>query len=674
MSFFLDNFRQPLLLWGLPLVLLPIIIHLINQHRHRTVQWAAMMFLLDAKKMTKGMARLRQIFILAMRVLAVAALIFAAGRPLASGWVALTAGSDTDSIIILLDRSASMEQQNLQTGESKRSTALAKITDFLEKTAQHTQVVLIDSVTLESTEIDSPEDLLDFPSTVPTDTTADIPALLQTALDYITVNKSGRTDIWLASDLRTMDWDSGDGRWENLRSSFSELEGIRFYLLNYPDIKDDNLFVRVENLKRRRGPDGIDLIMDVSVSREGNPATLEPLEVPLEFTINGTRTIQNVTIEGNELSLQGHTISLGTSETAGWGRVDLPADGNLQDNTFFFVFGDAPVQKTVIVSDDPQVIQALRSAAEAPADPNKRYQVEVFTPSGTAEIPWSETALLFWHTALPTDGSAEAALLGQFVDSGKSLVLLPPEGSAPSSFLGFSWGDWSQDIGDALEIGWWRTDSGLLANTRNGNPLPLGDLKIFRTRFFKGENQVLLKLKGNEEVIARLITEKDGEVFVWGTLPSATYSSMASDGVAFFVMIHRALDRGARSLANAQLREAKPGALSAKLSWKPLNTRESGENALDLSLHAGIFESAAKKRLIALNRPAAEDDQRVLTSEQLAILFAGLDYSEIKDEVGNETSLASEIWKAFLVAMALALLIEAALCIPPRPDPVMSSM
>ncbi|MBP6785194.1 MAG: BatA domain-containing protein, partial [Verrucomicrobiales bacterium] len=35
------SFLQPILLVGLPLALLPVIIHLINQHRHRTVRWAA---------------------------------------------------------------------------------------------------------------------------------------------------------------------------------------------------------------------------------------------------------------------------------------------------------------------------------------------------------------------------------------------------------------------------------------------------------------------------------------------------------------------------------------------------------------------------------------------------------------------------------------------------------
>ena len=63
------GFLQPLALIALPLVALPIIIHLINQHRHRTIPWAAMMFLMTAKRMSKGMARLRHFLILLMRVL-----------------------------------------------------------------------------------------------------------------------------------------------------------------------------------------------------------------------------------------------------------------------------------------------------------------------------------------------------------------------------------------------------------------------------------------------------------------------------------------------------------------------------------------------------------------------------------------------------------------------------
>ena len=63
--------NSPLLLYGWPLIFLPIVIHLINRQRHRTVPWGAMMFLLDAKRLQRSMAKLRYWLIMAMRMLAI---------------------------------------------------------------------------------------------------------------------------------------------------------------------------------------------------------------------------------------------------------------------------------------------------------------------------------------------------------------------------------------------------------------------------------------------------------------------------------------------------------------------------------------------------------------------------------------------------------------------------
>ena len=110
------SFLQPWLLFGLPLVALPIIIHLINQRRYQTVRWGAMMFLLTANRMARGFARLRQYLIMAARMAAIAGLVFAVSRPLASGWLGLAAGGRPDTTIILLDRSPSMQQAGVAGG------------------------------------------------------------------------------------------------------------------------------------------------------------------------------------------------------------------------------------------------------------------------------------------------------------------------------------------------------------------------------------------------------------------------------------------------------------------------------------------------------------------------------------------------------------------------------
>src|SRR3954451_3855962 len=102
------TFLQPLLLFGLPLIALPVIIHLINQRRYQTIRWGAMMFLLAANRMSRGYAKLRQFLILLFRVLAIAGLVFVISRPLASGWLGRSVGGQPDTTIILLDRSPSM--------------------------------------------------------------------------------------------------------------------------------------------------------------------------------------------------------------------------------------------------------------------------------------------------------------------------------------------------------------------------------------------------------------------------------------------------------------------------------------------------------------------------------------------------------------------------------------
>src|SRR5207302_654888 len=96
-----------------------IIIHLINQRRYQTIRWAAMMFLLAANRMSRGYAWLRQMLILLFRMLAVAGLIFAVSRPLASGWLGRAATGRPDTTVILLDRSPSMRQQGQGTSISK---------------------------------------------------------------------------------------------------------------------------------------------------------------------------------------------------------------------------------------------------------------------------------------------------------------------------------------------------------------------------------------------------------------------------------------------------------------------------------------------------------------------------------------------------------------------------
>ena len=195
------SFLHPFLLIALPLIAVPIIIHLIHQRRFQTVQWAAMTFLLAATKMSKGYARIRQWLILAARVLAIAGLIFAISRPLSSGWLGLAAGGRVDTTIILIDRSASMSQIGAG-GRTKLETGIRRLQDSLGK-LESARYVLIDSVGLQPYELNSVDELIDLSQVMPATATADIPMMLELTEQYLRENQPSRTEVWICSDSRS---------------------------------------------------------------------------------------------------------------------------------------------------------------------------------------------------------------------------------------------------------------------------------------------------------------------------------------------------------------------------------------------------------------------------------------------------------------------------------------
>src|SRR3954462_1074110 len=178
------NFLQPMMLAALPLIALPIIIHLINQRRYQTVRWAAMMLLLAANRMTRGYARLRQWLIMAFRMAVIAGLVFAVSRPLAGGWLGLAGGNRADTTIIVLDRSPSMQQTGAGGGSSKLETGRRQLRRTLETLASgHWR--RIESGRNRPRELGEPQALLPSPSAEPTSATSDVPAMLLAAREYI---------------------------------------------------------------------------------------------------------------------------------------------------------------------------------------------------------------------------------------------------------------------------------------------------------------------------------------------------------------------------------------------------------------------------------------------------------------------------------------------------------
>jgi len=100
-----------MLLWGSLLVASPIIIHLLSKRRFRTVDWAAMEFLLEAQRRNRRRIRLEHLLLLLLRCLAVILLSLLVARVFLrpSGLAARVVEAARFERIVLLDDSPSME-------------------------------------------------------------------------------------------------------------------------------------------------------------------------------------------------------------------------------------------------------------------------------------------------------------------------------------------------------------------------------------------------------------------------------------------------------------------------------------------------------------------------------------------------------------------------------------
>jgi hypothetical protein len=655
------TFLQPFILFALPLIALPILIHLINQNRHKTIPWAATMFLLQAKRMARGMARLRYILIMIARMLAVAGLIFAISRPMSGGWLGLTTSGAPELTVVILDRSVSMEEQDPVTNRSKRETAVEKLASVFRDLGRNTRIALFDSATGKRFDLNSPEALLELPEIAPTSTGADIPALMQEATEYILTNEAGRTDVWICSDLRQSDWNPSGGRWESVREQLRNRDGVRLYLLAYQDLAPDNLAVSVSGVHRRETTDGAELVMDLKLTRA--TATTEPVQIPVTFVIGGARSTVNLEMTGAQLVRNGHTIPIDRESKRGWGRVELPRDANSSDSVFTFVYAEPAVQKTVIVSDDTDASELLRLAVATPSDRSLVYEAQVLPAAQAATIEWDQTAFVIWHAPLPTDVLAKQ--LESFVGMGGCVMFFPPEVPTDTTLFGTRWEAWQEpQDADQFALSRWRTDTDLLGNSQSGTPLPVGQVVAYRSCELVNENAtVLAQLQKGPPLLVRSPTDQ-GAVWFCSTLPTTDHSSFVTNGITFYVMIQRAVARGAAALGEA--RQYDCGSLQAGIadSWKPLDDDSARILLSQRTINSGLYES--EEAAFALNRPLEEDAVELVSDGTLEQVLNGLNYTRIDDKAGSAMALASEVWRTFLVLMIVALMAEALLSVPEK--------
>jgi hypothetical protein len=221
------NFVVPgLFLAGAAAMLVPIIIHLLNKRRFRTVDWAAMDFLLEADKKNRRRVRLENLLLLLLRCLAVLLIGILLARPFLQPSIAAQL-FDTSQFerIVLLDDSLSMQTQlgaESAMDQAKRSLT-NMIRSFSDDQSDDTLTLLLtsqpDTPLVNGVRI-TPESVDEIIDRIESIEPSDLKAELNEA--YLELEKiiSAEADnvnrvLYVVTDMRQHDWEPREGESAN---------------------------------------------------------------------------------------------------------------------------------------------------------------------------------------------------------------------------------------------------------------------------------------------------------------------------------------------------------------------------------------------------------------------------------------------------------------------------
>jgi hypothetical protein len=659
------SFLQPYILLGLPLALIPILIHLLNRLRYRSVSWAAMMFILKATRSSTSMAKLRQWLVLLLRVLALAALVFAVARPLAGAWLGWGFSASPDTVIVLLDRSASMGA-DFADGKNCLDYGLSLVAGTGAKFAADSRIVLVESAGMRPVQIPGWDVLQEIEDTRLTHGAADIPSMLQVALDHMLENPSGRTEIWIVSDLQESNWRADSAHWGELAQKFSSLQtSVRFKVLSVEPPGRPNRSIRCENVLTYTSADGkriSELVLNVL-----SDAQSQDTDIPVTLFNNGSAQQVNVKVSGSSSRIRLRLPEPEEKERLLCGYVELPPDSNPADNFAYFAYGDTPGGRIIVFSENSLLRKILSAAADPTEESPKDSAAKDLSLADPAAL--DDVAMLVWQGALP-EGKAKE-IIDAFIAKKGAAVFFPPVDAGAVQ-------GWAEIVSSPPEspmsVSKWERMLGPLADTASGDPLPLDSLFVLKARQPAAQDSTHLAVLSDRNPLLSMLQapgEKPTNMYFCSTLPLKEWSNLG-EGVVLVPMLERVFHEGARRFSRISFLDCDAKSSDRGSSAIPgKSTADEKSSHGDTRLVSGVFRTDVG--LAVVNRPATEDIRGYLNQAAVRNLLQPQDIHFFHDAAGAAAPALSEVWRAFMMAMLVLLLAESFMVSPSWRKPTIPS-
>jgi hypothetical protein len=365
------NFLNSAILAGLAAALGPLLIHLLNRRRVRTVEFSSVMFLRDLRRTRMRRLQLRRWLLLIIRTLIVALAVLAFARPALKGGVFAALGSRArTTAVIALDRSASMAQETVNGSAYERGQK--RVREIADLVGEGDQVIGLPFSGPSAPVADPPtadvSRLVKHVAELPVGYgSTDAGLALNEALKSAGSGGNLNREVYLISDMRREGFTRtvvppADADRASVTIYVVDVGGEKGYDLGVSEIKVGDQLISV----------GLPFDLTATITNNGEQAVDQLL---VSLFIDGRRVAQReVSLDARGTASAPFTA---TVETGGMhsGFVEISADDNPLNNRRYFAISIASEIRILLSSDYPSSRTAARLALASQPESAKRFLI-----------------------------------------------------------------------------------------------------------------------------------------------------------------------------------------------------------------------------------------------------------------------------------------------------------
>lgn len=405
------TFLNTLFLFALAAAAIPIIIHLLNLHRVKTVDFSTLRFLKQVQRKQMKRLQLKRWWLLLLRVLIVLLLVLTFSRPALRSLTGGAGQHEQTAAILLVDNSAStLIDENMYHIRERCYEVLAGLQD-----GDEIQVIPLNGgaacgLRTRSLEIarrfiseQEPTPLLGYPEEV----------ILQ-ALQELASSKDLNRELYICSDFAWPD------PAEDLLLRSSEYSDIRSFLLPVVPTTAENIAVTAITTGDRL------------------PTHTQPFELQVMLANFGSspreQLIVQLFLEGNRVAERTANLPAHTAVNLGM-ELNLQQSGYLQgyveiddsqlhwDNRRYFALHVPEVYQVAIIGDDPVTNHVLAAVLQPDSSWIGRVRAELLTTAAVQSRSLEEMDVVILNSIQPSE--AVFRRVGRAMEAGTGLIYFP---------------------------------------------------------------------------------------------------------------------------------------------------------------------------------------------------------------------------------------------------------